>query len=139
MIVRASPPEHYFWLAAATGCVITEDFRAIEAVDSSGKVRGMVGYCNWTKNAAQAHMAADSPIVWRSLLGPALEYPFLEAGRGMLLATVSANNSKSLAMLDHLGFERLNVIKDGFALGEDMVFLQLRRENCERLGQKEAA
>ncbi len=96
-------------------------------------------YCNWATNSVQVHVAADSPMVWRYLLDPALSYPFLEAGRQIVIATIGSRNVASLRAARHLGFTELARVRDGFEAGSDVVFLELRRENCRRLKQNRKA
>lgn len=140
MKVQAAPPGRFSWLKDKTGCAITDDFRAIEAIDRKGRIRGMVGFSAWTDSAVFAHMAVESPMVWRHLLGPALAYPFGEAGREVLIACINSTNAKSLAMVAHLGFDEVGRIPGGVRPGADLVFLQLRKDNCSYwLRQKEAA
>lgn len=133
MKVAAAAPAAWPWLVERTGCVLTSDFRAIQATDVNGKIRGMVGYCDWAPNSVRAHLAADSPIVWRSLLRPALEYPFTQAGVGMILAAVRGSNARSLRFCGAVGLGVTCRVKDGFKAGEDWVLLQLRKEDCRFL------
>jgi len=114
-----------------TGCTPTDGFRAIEAVDeATRRIRGMVGYDMWTENSCQAHMAVDAPIVWRALLQPAFEYPFEQCGKGIILAVIPDSNHRSLAMTRHLGFRQLHRVIDGWAVGEDLLVFEMRREWC---------
>lgn len=137
MRVIAAAPEDFAWIAERTGCVPGPGFRAIKVVDSRGKIRGMVGYDGWTENAVQAHMAVDTPVAWRSLVRPAFSYPFEEAGRGIILATISARNLRSVHLALRFGFRLLHRIKDGQAVGRDLLLLEMRREQCRWLGPQE--
>jgi RimJ/RimL family protein N-acetyltransferase len=128
--VQAAPRSHYGWLVQRTGCALTSDFRAIEAMDGRGDVRGMVGYCNWTKAAVQLHIAVEAPSVWRALLRPALEYPFVERGQRVLLGLIAASNKRSARFARAVGFRDVARIRDGWDVGEDFVLFQLRREDC---------
>ena len=128
--VTAANFQDYEWLALKTGCTVTTDFNAIKATDSSGRIRGMVGYCDWTQNCVRMHMAVESPIVWRSLLRPGLEYPFLQAGVGMILGVIRASNERSLNFAKAVGLDEVYRLKDGAMPGEDLVFMKLLKENC---------
>jgi L-amino acid N-acyltransferase YncA len=112
---------------------------AIEAVDDAGRIRGMVGYDYWTKNSCEAHMAADAPIAWRSLLGPAFQYPFEQIGIGILLAVIPAFNARSIRLAKHFGFREVHRIKDGWELGVDTILHELRREECRWLSANRKA
>lgn len=143
MKVQAAPPAHFAWLEGRTGCVLSRNARAIEAVDEQGRVRGMVAYDGWTVNSVQAHMAVDAPAVWRSLLRPAFSYPFEEAGKGLLLGIVPAHNKRSVRMVRRLGFRLVHEVLDGWAPGDSLLCFELRREDCRwlredvRRGQEE--
>lgn len=139
MIVRPAPIAHFEWLVERTGCAPTDDFRAIEAVDSTGRIRGMVGFDLWTKNSCQAHMATDTPMAWRHLARAAAEYVFGRAGMGMVLGMVSGRNEMSLRTAKRLGFREAHVIREGCASGVDLVLLELRREDCRWLDERKAA
>jgi RimJ/RimL family protein N-acetyltransferase len=131
--IGAAPMQALPWLVQRVGCILTTDFRAIMAVDSKGEIRGMIGYCNWTETAVQAHMAVDSPIAWRALLPAAFQYPFEHGGRKLILATINSVNANSLRLAKHFGFVETYRIRDGFRDNEDAVLLEMRRENCRWL------
>jgi RimJ/RimL family protein N-acetyltransferase len=138
LVVVAAPESHFGWLSERIGGQFTSAFRAIEAVDSAtGQVVGMVGYDNWTKNSVQIHVALDSPLALRALVlrhdAPAFAYPFLQAGMGVLIGSVSSKNTRALALNKRLGFRQTHVIADGFAPGEDIILMEMRKEECRWL------
>lgn len=121
------------WITEATSCVLTPSARAIKAVDGRGRIRGMVAYDWWTKNAVYAHMAVDTPIAWRALIPACFEYPFVEAKREVMLALIPAHNAKSWGLAGHFGFRIVHTVRDGWAKGDDLHLLELRREDCRFL------
>ena len=133
MIVRAAPREHHRWLIDRAGTVPSSGFRAIEAVDSSGRILGMVGYDGWTPNSVVASIALESPAALRRLLGPAFRYPFVEAGRGVLLSVVREDNHKSRRLVEHLGFTAVHTIENGWDHGVGLVVYEMRLEECRWL------
>jgi hypothetical protein len=133
MNVSAGGMREFDWLKRRTGCAATDDFKTIRAADERGMTRGVVGYCNWTYNAVQVHMAADTPIVWRSLLRPALKYPFDQVGVGILLGCIRSKNKASISLVRNVGFAEVHSIHDGHCKGEDLLFFELRREDCRFL------
>ena len=133
MKVSAATPEALRAIEARTGCVLTANARGIQATDSRGKVRGVVAYDAWTENAVQAHMWTDSAIVWRSLLPAVFAYPFLEAGKGLLLGIIPADNLKSSEMAHRLGFRLAHRVRDGWAVGVDLLCFEMRRDECRHL------
>lgn len=133
MNVCAASASEFGWIVERTGCALTAGARGIKAVDRSGRTRGMVVYDGWTESAAQAHMAVDSPVVWRSLIRPAFSYPFEECGRRVLLGIIPEHNAASLRMTEHLGFRLAHRITDGWAQGDDLLIFEMRREECRWL------
>jgi L-amino acid N-acyltransferase YncA len=113
---------------------LTVDARAVVA-DEGGKIVGMVAFDSWTENAAFAHMAVTSPRVWLRLLRPAFQYIFGQARKGVILAAVSAHNPRSFRFVSGIGFLPRFKVKDGQAIGEDLVLFEMRRERCRFLGR----
>lgn len=134
--VRAAPRDHYAWLLVRTGYAPTEGFRAIECVDSRGRIRGMVGLDGWTPSAVQMHIALDSPIAARALLRPAFEYPFLEAERKMVFGVLPANRVRAVELALSLGFDEVGRIPDGWSPGVDLVHLVMLKRNCRWIPQR---
>lgn len=124
------------WLEARAGCVLSRQATLVAAVKQGApeRIRGVVAYDNWTENAVQAHMAVDSPIVWRHLLRPAFEYPFQQCGKNVLLGIIPSHNAKSVQMTRALGFKEAHRVKDGWAKGDDLIVFEMRREDCRFLG-----
>ena len=131
--------DHEFqWLVDRAGCDITTGFKAIKVVDDAGKIHGMVGYGNWTANAVVLTIALDNPAALREILKWGFRYPFEQCGRGIALAVVRGNNQRSLSLCRKVGFREVYRVKDGIAIGEDMVMFQMRREDCRYIARKAA-
>lgn len=139
MKATAATAEQLVWLERRTGCVLTRNATGIAAVDKQGRTRGVVAYDNPTANAAQAHWALDAPIALRCLLPAVFAYPFQECGKGLLLAFIPASNRASLWTAKRLGMRETHRVRDGWATGEDLVELELRREDCRHLSPRKAA
>ena len=133
MEARVANAEGRAWVATRVGCHLTPEARGIVAVDGKGNVRGGVVYDGWTPNSVQCHMAVDTPIAWRALIPHVFLYPFLESRRGILLGMVCSSNRRSLAAALHMGFREVGRVKDGHSRGEDMVLIEMRREECRYL------
>lgn len=132
MMVRAARRTSFAWLEKRTGLSLSPNARAVEAVDKNGNVRGQVAFDGWTPTAVQAHMAADNPIVWRSLLVPALEYVFEQSEKTVLIGIIPSHNSASRRFARAVGFRDIARIKDGWGAGDDLVIYQLRKEDAAR-------
>jgi hypothetical protein len=128
--------ERLQWLCERAGCQFTESLRGIEAVDERGVIRGAVGFDGWLGNAAQMHIALESPIALRALLRPAFDYLYDKCGKDIALGMVPAHNHRALDFDKHIGFREAFRLKDGWAPNDDMILLELRRENCKWLKEK---
>lgn len=130
MIVRAATADRHVWLAARAAYTPGPDFRAIEAVGQDGRTRAMVGFDRWTPAAAHLHVAIEAPGACRGLLRAAFAYLFGEAGRLVALATIREGHARSLRLARHLGFIETHRTPDGWAAGEALVHLEMRRDAC---------
>jgi L-amino acid N-acyltransferase YncA len=137
--VLAADRSEVGWLVERTGFAPTAGVRAIKAMDAEGVIKGMVAFDCWTENAVQAHMAVDTPIAWRSLLRPAFAYPFEQCGKGIILAAIPAGNARSVRLAKHFGFREMHRVRDGWAAGDDLLLLELRREGCRWLSKERKA
>jgi RimJ/RimL family protein N-acetyltransferase len=130
--VRAA--KDFRWLCERTESNLTWKARGIECVDErDGKIVGQVAYDNPTPNACTGHIALAFPAVWRRLLYPTFEYPFLEADKGVLVIAVASDNARSLRLVRRCGFRVLCVVRDYVRVGIDMVQFEMRREECRFL------
>lgn len=125
----ATRPEDLRWVEARTGCVLTRNAKGIKAVDARGNIRGMVALDGWTENSVWCHVASDTPLAWKRLLTAAREYAFLQAGKGLVYATVRSDNLPALRFAQHACFEVEHRFRDGIAKGVDAVVLRMRRED----------
>lgn len=128
--VRKAHPSHFGWLKLRTQCELTDSFRAIEALDERGVVRGMVGYSGWTYTSVCMHVCIEAPGALKALLRAAFEYPFVEGSKRFVIGITPSDNAKALRFNKHIGFREVYRIKDGFADGVDLVVQELRREEC---------
>jgi RimJ/RimL family protein N-acetyltransferase len=137
------PPDHFLWLYQRTKVVLTADFTAIAAIDEDRMevcdichfkhpvIFGMIGFSDWTKNAASMHYAMDKPIAARGLMFAAFDYLFRQAGRKIAIGVTRASNTRSLKINAKLGFKPVYVIKDGYDDGQDVVIQRLDRADWE--------
>jgi hypothetical protein len=130
VIVQAAPWMHFGWIVERAGLFPSVNFKAIEAVDRDGKIAGMIGYDAWTENSVVMSIALENPACFRSLVKPAFEYPFVQAKRGVAMCTIRASNTRSLELTKHTGFIEAYRIRDGIKVGEDLIVMEMRREDC---------
>lgn len=133
LVVQAMPRERLPWLVERSGCAFTNTLRGIEAIDSEGRIHGAVGFDGWMGNAAQMHVAIEHPMAVRALLKPSFHYLFNQVGKDVALGLLPAHNERALRFDKHLGFRETYRLKDGAAPGDDMVLLEMRRDECRWL------
>lgn len=138
MRAHAATPAELSWLSERTGALLSPRAKGIAARRADGTCAGVVAYDGWTHNSCQAHMAVETALAWRALLPSCFSYPFLEAGRGVLLGLIREGNAPSCRLTRHLGFTEAGRVKDGAAVGEDLILFEMRRESCRYLQHKEA-
>jgi hypothetical protein len=133
MRVRAATPPEARWLTERTGYQPSGGFGGFVAEDSRG-IRGMVVFDLWTPSAAHLHIALDTPAAGRCLIRPVFRCFFVDCGRLLARGEVRESNLRSLALALHLGFRQVRVVPDGWAKGEGMVELEMRRDECRWIG-----
>lgn len=133
MIVQAAPREHFGWIAERAEIGIGPGTRALEAVRPDGSIAGMVAFDGWMPGAVCLHVAVDSPMALRRLIAPAFGVAFDGFKRRVVLAMVVASNEESLRLVKGLGFREVFRGKDWFAPGQDLVFHEMRRDECRWL------
>jgi hypothetical protein len=133
-LMQPTGPQDNVRFQQETGYRIGPDFRGIKAV-VDGEIIGMVGYDLWTPNSVNMHVLACVPI---AMMSPAVvrnvfEYPFVQAGRSVVIGNIPGYNDKCLAITEWLGFKEIYRIKDGWEKGVDMVVKEMRKEDCRWL------
>lgn len=139
MRVQVAPPGDLQWLVERTGMWPSAAFRALEAVDESGRIRGMVGYDTWMKSTCFMHVALDSPMAVRCLVRPAFTSLFEDAGYEVAMGLTRASNIAALTLARHLGFREVYRIRDGWQPGEDLVVSEMRKVACRWLARERKA
>ncbi len=140
MLARAATIQEKAWLVERVGCLLTALAKGIAVVDAAGTVQAVVIWDQWTETLAVAHIAVDSPMALRVLCREG--FPWFFRHREIMMGHVRASNAKALRLDKHLGFREVHRIKDGFAPGDDLVVLEMRRADCKWLrdsARKEAA
>lgn len=133
MIVRAAPSEHLPWLVSRAKFNASHEIKAMEAVDDDGRIHGMAGFDGWTPNSVVLTIALDNPSCLRHMIHGIFHYAFIQAGRGVALATIVGSNKRSIALCRHVGFREAYRVRDGAQVGEDLVLMEMRREDCRWL------
>jgi RimJ/RimL family protein N-acetyltransferase len=129
MSTRPVKPEEMAWMTARSTWIPTGAARGI-LQEENGRIVAMVVFDEWTPHAARMHVAIDKPMSCREFVHAAFEYPFLETGRGLLLATIPDNNAACVRLVQRLGFYELAPIVDGWAPGIDLRVFEMRKTDC---------
>ena len=109
----------------------------------SQDVRGIVAYDkdtfdtlavlvaqDWTHTTVQVHQVILKTMVIRhGWFQEISEWLFTAANRIKLLAPVVDDNVKALGVNEKLGFKEILRIEDGFALGKDLILMELKPED----------
>ena len=137
MRVQLAPKADCPWLFNKLRHQPASDFVALEAVDSSGTIRGMVGYEAWTPKSARAYLAMETPVVLRKLLVPAFWFPFVDKALDVLTLSIPAYSARNLALAKRLGFSEVYRVRGGWDTGIDMILFEMRRESCRWIQPRE--
>lgn len=105
------------------------DFKALLQVDSAGDLAAIVGYDSWTINAVHMHIWIPKWI-GKEFIREAFRYTFDIAGKGLAIGGTPAHNAAALEFNRRVGFRETYRIKDGWALGTDMVIQEMQRREC---------
>lgn len=107
------------------------DFKGVKFVEND-ECLAMVGYDYWTLNAVHVHIWIGSTraLKGRVFLREIFRFPFEIGGRGIVIAYTPAHNVASLKLQQFLGFKESARIRDGWAIGDDMIISELRKESC---------
>lgn len=114
-------------LCRVTGLLPTAHVKGIAQV-IGGQTKAVVVYDRWTENSVEMH-------IWIQRMTPgfvraAFEYPFIQGGRGLVIGVTPGNNAAALAMNKRLGFKIVHTIRDGNAVGEDLIIQEMRKNDC---------
>ena len=118
----------------------SKDFRAFATVSATGDLLGAVALNNWWGRVCTAHIASvgghwgNRELIWRTF-----DFVFRYADRRAIIAPVQASNERALKVNKKLGFKEASRVPDGWADGDDLIFMQLLREDCrwlERLNKR---
>lgn len=138
-LVAFDPFKHLDYARSVLTVPISDSTGGIVAIDDNGVPQGVMLLDTWAENSVIGHTAIQHPMVLREM-SEVLRYVFDTCDKGMLLGMIISNNKKSLRFHKHIGFTELYRIIDGYALGVDIVLVQLLRENCRYLNDlKEVA
>lgn len=128
-MIRAATPSEIEWVCGRLPLAYSADMKG---VCNGG---AMVVYDGWTPNAVQAHIFSRGPdyLFRRDFLTEVFGYAFSQCGKNLVYTITPGNAEDSLAVSKALGFREVFRQKDGWEVGVDMVYKEMRREDCRYL------
>jgi len=96
-------------------------------------VAGVI-YENWNRRTITCHIAISGRLTPR-YLAVIFDYPFNVCDVKKIIVPVDSTNSKSVNLVEKMGFTEEARIKDGMADG-DMILYTLAKNDCKYLGER---
>ena len=128
---------HDFLRAHDVPLHLSDDFQAF-GVMREGELIAVVGYNGFCGRICQMHVAGDGGHwVNRALLNAAFDYPFRQLDLVAVLSPIAASNERALRFDKHVGFTEVHRVPEGWAHGDDLIILEMRREACRYLARTE--
>lgn len=124
------------WASIKTGVAFSSEARGISVIDQDRRTRGVVVFDSWTPNAAQVHMAIDTPMATKTLIEAAADYVFHTACRKLVWMMIRETKTQAVKLARHIGFREMYRVTDGWADGRDIILFELRRDDCRWLSEK---
>jgi len=118
-------------------CINGKYFEAMSqsiGLKKNGEFVAGVIYENWNRRSITCHIAISGRLTPR-YLAVIFDYPFNVCDVKKIIVPVDATNSKSVTLVEKMGFTEEARIKDGMADG-DMILYTLAKEDCKYLGER---
>jgi len=132
MLVREAMPSSFGWMTARSGYTPLPDAVGLEVV-RGGETQGLVLLDGRTSTMAQVHVALATPQAALRLRRAVFRLAFAQLGLRVLVTVLASSNVAAVRLAGGLGFSVAGRIRDGFALGDDLLLYELRREDCRFL------
>jgi len=122
------------WTAGQTkGKYFEANSQSIGLKQNGEFVAGVI-YENWNRRTITCHIAISGRLTPR-YLAVIFDYPFNVCDVKKIIVPVDATNSKSVNLVEKMGFTEEARIKDGMADG-DMILYTLAKNDCKYLGER---
>jgi hypothetical protein len=120
---------------------LVEDTCGIIAVDlDTGQRVAAAIFDHILEGSAQVHIMIDKPTVLRhGFLEEAADFIFNFMGKEVVFGLTPAGNEKALKFNKRAEFKEVYRVPNGFAVGTDLVMMQLLKEECTYLPYIEEA
>ena len=118
-------------------CIDGKYFEAMSqsiGLKKNGEFVAGVIYENWNRRSITCHIAISGRLTPRYLWA-IFDYPFVVCDVKKIIVPVDATNSKSVKLVEKMGFTEEARIKDGMASG-DLILYTLAKNDCKYLGER---
>ena len=122
------------WVAEGTGAKLTADAQAIGLVTDGKLVAGVVYDC-WTGTNIFCHqriIGKTTKEYWEAIV----TYPFITLECNRVTVTVNADNTKSIRIVEHMGFVEEGRMTGANSKGGDVIYYVLWKQDCKILNWK---
>lgn len=141
MRIIPATERHFQWMESQSHLRRLPDEKGIVAESESGRILGMFSLNTWIESSVQVHSAISTPMCFRgyTFITELFNYIYVVTERLTAVAMVRSKNTKALKLNKHIGFTEVGRIRDGVRQGEDIVILELHKDDCVWINQKEVA
>lgn len=110
----------------------SEDYQAFGVVRNN-KLIAVVGYKGFHARTCTMNAAGHGHWLSHEFLRVIFDYPFRQLNLVSVFAIVDEHNYPSLKLIKHVGWKEVYRVKDGSARRGDLIYLEMRREDCRWL------
>lgn len=122
------------WVQTRLDLVYSTNMKGIIAEDENGVRVAAAMFDGWHDNSVCVHQVIENPLILRhGFYEQVAEYVFVTCDRGIMYGLIPSSNKKALKLDANIGFVEKTRLKDAIRPGEDMVIMELRKENCRFL------
>ena len=131
--------KHFGWFCEKVPTVWSDSTGGYVIVDEDTDTpQAAILFHRWTNSTCTVAVVIDNPIALRhNLLETAFRLAFIEGARIKVIIEISSKNEKSLVCSKNVGFEEIFRIEDGYDVGDDLVILEMKKENCRFINKEE--
>lgn len=99
-------------------------------VDTNQPIAAMI--CeNWSKTSVECHfIVANRAALRHKFHEECANFVFTTAGKLKMFGRVPEDNTAARKLNKHFGFKELITLKDAFDVGDNVVIMELNREDC---------
>ena len=113
--------------------VLMENTKGIVG-EMNGKMACAAVFDSWAHTSVCVHQLILNPFCIRhGFFEEVAKYVYVQADRAIMYGLVRSSNKKAIKLDLNIGFTEIARLKDGVMFGEDLVILELKKEDCRFL------